>query len=982
MTDTRQLSSTSAVRYLRHGAYAALILLLLLMTVRAAFGLSITSINAPATIHEGQVLNISFATDLPADYQILNDGFPVSASDSYSRFIGYDENGLSTFVFEATLENTSVNETRTIEVLDTPLVITVQEPAATDYAGEVPVSITTNIPAELCYVVEAEMTKTLDTVDNSRFNGTIALPDGVHTLLLKCKRSAELAEMSRTLKVDATAPIATLSPSGNVDESPVKLTATTDELSTCRYGTTERPFEEMTPFPQSGSLTHIAQLSLASGSYRYVVICQDLFGNQASAAATTFTLREKPTATVVVEGRNPHKAGSYKVTLEVSKQLPTIPTLTLAYQDGASSTLALQQAGDRAYEGYLIVEENAGERIGSFSFHGTDADGQEGTVITSGSLFMVDTVKPAKVIAFRAVNETKAVNLTWYFDSEEGVLFNIYRSTESGVTYTDLLGTTSGNSYRDFDVSDAVTYYYRIAAVDEAGNVGEISGEEWASPAAAQHTAERMDVLLAPVLQIGLDEHLSRLVTLTLDAKRAVQTLGDETDKARSGVIRDLGLLDAAQRSAQTFADATKRFEELRSLSLTKEEFDARVTQIERDIETARAALPLSIDVLNQVEYDETPDENAMDAVLTRTLSAKTISASEREASLQQMRDLQAGTRIATSVLHAQVRYADGLDQKYTLVRKRITAQEPRTDVLAIETIAKGVAAKASDIQFIGAQPIVLEEDPVVQFSFAELKDETIMYAVKGLIDPAVARASSLVLVPKQRNSADATASAAMPPDANPTSLSGNTVLSSLAGGQGLVILLGAVIIAGLLLYYFKLQNEPAAELFPFGASPYGASSSPIVVAQQAMQPLTRTVLVTRKEEPLAGLLLKGHTLIDENKYVDALYFYKAALTRYPEEPFPGPELKNAVRHELELLHAKLSLFDAMTKGHDSAYAGDAQGLLNHMERMRSFAARVGENETALIAKARAEYLYLYEQLSALNAERHHALAEETVVAA
>jgi len=48
-------------------------------------------------------------------------------------------------------------------------------------------------------------------------------------------------------------------------------------------------------------------------------------------------------------------------------------------------------------------------------------------------------------------------------------------SVTSDVDYVDYYDTSNSKQYVDNTVIDGVTYYYRIAAVDKAGNDGELS---------------------------------------------------------------------------------------------------------------------------------------------------------------------------------------------------------------------------------------------------------------------------------------------------------------------------------------------------------------------------------------------------------------------------------------------------------------------------------------------------------------------------
>ena len=966
----------------RQLGFSILVLVLILLTLRSAFALTITQTNTPATIHEGETLRVNFTTDTPATDLILRNGEIASTTNTYETLLNYDAAGLDNYTFQATAGNATATTSRTVEILDTPLTITLLEPSTTDYATPtIPISLTTNIPGDLCYVVAPGGTNTLTKQNETAFNGTITLADGIYTLALKCTRNTEVTQTNVTLRVDTTPPTTTLTPTGTVTDSPVLLTATTDEIANCRYDTQPNPYDEMTAhFPQDASLTHVANLSLAEGTNTYYATCQDALGNTGQPTGTTFTLLQPPTAAITVEGKNPHKAGSYQLTLTVSRPLQQVPTLTLTYQGGTSATLALTQLSPLTYEGDVIVADDAGEQVGSFQFSGTDTRGVTGTRITDGDLFVVDTVKPLQVQAFKAVNGSGYVNLTW-FDDQPNVVYNIYRSTEPGVSYTDLLTSVSGQSYEDYDVKEAVTYYYRLAADDDAGNVGDLSNEEYASPAAATYQEQAAGALLDPVLQVGLDTRLNALETKLLDIQRALGDLQAETDKERSALIASLDLINKTDAGRQTLTTAKGKLEALRTLSLTRDEFNARITAIQDDVDAALAATPTAVAVANKADYDEANGPDAITAAASHALGGQTLSATDRATYEDHATSLQQNIKVSVAIIQGNVTYADGLIQPYTVVEKRLLATDQQSDVIAIETIPKSFAQHAADIIFLGQQPVILEQDPVVQYSFDTLTDTTVQYAVKGTIDLPVARGSSMILLPKP--SAATTASATTgnenttSPDGN--GLTGNVLASitTLASGQGALIALGVLIIAALLFYYFKIQNE-ASETQPMILSTQPSQPSfPITptntaspsAAPQGLGAITQTIVVERREEPLAGLLLRGHTLIDENKYLDALHFYRQALARFAEEPFPSLNVKEAVRQELELLHTKLMLFDTLSKAHETAYAGDNRRLAEQIERLHTLAASVGNTGTPLVEKAKLQYGYLYGRLNQLRVE-------------
>ncbi|NBC70067.1 fibronectin type III domain-containing protein [Paenibacillus sacheonensis] len=122
-------------------------------------------------------------------------------------------------------------------------------------------------------------------------------------------------------------------------------------------------------------------------------------------------------------------------------------------------------------------------------------DSQDWIVFGSPAIYKgtPDYTAPSPVSGLNAVTVgSKEIGLTWTPITNAGVVeYKVYRSTTSGFTPSaaNFVAFANKGSYNDPGLTSSTTYYYKVAAVDEAGNEGTASAQANANSAAASSAA-------------------------------------------------------------------------------------------------------------------------------------------------------------------------------------------------------------------------------------------------------------------------------------------------------------------------------------------------------------------------------------------------------------------------------------------------------------------------------------------------------------
>ena len=308
--------------------------------------------------------------------------------------------------------------------------------------------------------------------------------DGTTTLYIKCKDLENNIGATKKINftIDATSPtIYDISPTGAVSQEQITLRFYTSESASCKWDTTNQPYDQLAnSFPITGTTLHEQAMNLQQGINTYYISCKDQVGNYNPSLTLNLELNLPPTANIDIEKNTSYKAikqGTYELELITSEPLIQAPTLSLRY---TNRIINIPLEGSSAsWNGYLIIPADAGEYVGEFQYSGTDTKGMTGIEITSGKLVLIDTIAPPTPTIPKLLNENNKIKLAWSYEGEETDHYNIYRSTTGNTDKTHFYATSQSSSYFDSGVTNKIGYFYRVSAVDKAGNEGMLSEEEF-----------------------------------------------------------------------------------------------------------------------------------------------------------------------------------------------------------------------------------------------------------------------------------------------------------------------------------------------------------------------------------------------------------------------------------------------------------------------------------------------------------------------
>ncbi|MBN1503286.1 fibronectin type III domain-containing protein [Candidatus Woesearchaeota archaeon] len=639
------------------------------------------------------------------------------------------------------------------------------------------------------------------------------IQDGEHTVFVRCKDSLNniMPVSSKINFIIDTAPpeITLLAPQSVVLDTFTKFEIQTNEESDCVYSDDDDDdFDDMIDFDTVTGNTFTTTLyDVRNGEEKYYVKCKDLINNLASASFI-IKIEEAPSAEIIISQKPPLKEGTYQLRLMPSKKLRSIPFLSYSFTDEPSFNREISLIKeDSYYKGYLILDSYETNRVGFFRFEGYDISGNRGTEITEGSLFLVDTIKPGPVnsIEISAVADD-FIALRWYYEGEEEDHFIVYKSTSSGVDYIHNYDTAASEEFEDEDVQPGVTYYYRVAAVDSAGNIGPLSREiSGTATGQAQETQSTVQVDKPKTDTLyQYNKTLKSIESLYIDIEWAKNNLNEL--RTKESAVDELNLLKDISDASEELDKLKNQLNNVFRLSPTDTELKQVITKAEQSLATIKKTTPQKIEVSKKSTQVQPNDEMSIDTAIQELLKNTNYTEKQIRKYAEVNNEIQSDVKVESEIKTLTIEYLNGDSSVQTFIIKKVSYESPDSlnSVKLVEIIPKTVASDISTIDFRTPDYIIVNEDPVVMWDLDQLSYEKreLQYIIFSEDKSESAKSARTIVLLNPED--------AIEDDGNiitgfTTLISGITAFSVI---QSVGIFIGILLVIGLLLYYIIVVKE------------------------------------------------------------------------------------------------------------------------------------------------------------------------------
>lgn len=528
-----------------------------------------------------------------------------------------------------------------------------------------------------------------------------SLSNGEHTFYVRCKDPDNNIGQSQSISftIDTLPPIISgINPTGTVNQEEVTLRLNTGELATCKWDINNEEYHSLdNDFQTTGATIHEQPLYLTEGINTYYLSCRDQIGNHNPTLTLNIELNLPPTASLSIDKNDSYQAityGTYELSLSTSEPLSQTPTLKLAYSNKIINIPL--EGSSTSWEGYLMIPQNAGEHIGEFSFVGIDGKGTRGNEITSGKLIIIDTSPPTQPENLRLHNENNKIRVSWEYEGEDIDHFNIYRSTTGNTDKSNQKATSQEITYEDADITNRIGYFYRISAVDKAGNEGDLSEEEFIMAELQNITTQfQQDPELLEIINTKINQ-IERIVQ-GIDVK--ITELEETTDQDQLQIINEQELVNKLKQTKNNVQTLIGELKTYRETSITKDELQTKIEIIDTKLDGYKKGIIKKVKIKNKIQNEQILEENMMQEAIKEYLENKALTEYQQNKYYTQTRALQQEVRILQELISYEIEYQYQESQEITLIKETLLSSKDLNRMLVQEIIPKEVL-KITDINF------------------------------------------------------------------------------------------------------------------------------------------------------------------------------------------------------------------------------------------------------------------------------------------
>lgn len=480
----------------------------------------------------------------------------------------------------------------------------------------------------------------------------------------------------------------------------ILLKVTTTKESICRFSDFSGvDYDSMTEvFDETGALIHKKTfLDLNDGTHKYYVKCSNNTLHEPEESEVILRVNSLVTGQVLVSSEPPLTEGMYGIKLITSKIISQTPEISYSFNDGVDSKPLILMGQGKVWEGYIILGKNAGEGKLSFTMRAVDLEGRSGTEITSGKVYLYDTIKPAPITVINAKSLEGRIELKWETE-EENLEFKIYRSDSSNPDYSDYYKTVDDLDYTDNAVTDGKTYYYRIIAIDEAGNEGDFSKE--VSGTSLSKNYNYVESGLSSNL-VGKVESFLNEIDLVRDEIKVSKSTFDSKSGKEKELIVFLGVNKKIEKVLNDLDSLQKTVEKYKLQDLSSEELTQRIDSSRIKLGVIEKDIPENLNILDESNRKEDLSEVSIEEAIFAI--DPTISESSKEKSLEQSLDLmeETGFSVQSNFYEVELNYFSGLNEDYYFVERIITSElDRRKDIYVVENFPLNIVSSGAEIDF------------------------------------------------------------------------------------------------------------------------------------------------------------------------------------------------------------------------------------------------------------------------------------------